>query len=238
MRSSLGSSLLPLLLLGACATARPAAVTLRPQVMTGPAAGSPPGRVLVLHAACGSVDLPCPQSYIETVDAIVRGGLEFAGYNLVESDSLRNQTRQRHEEHSSTNSSSGSSSQTKVEGVLIPDETTTSTSSSGSSSESHYVVLDGPGFDDLSVDERHAVLAKSGATSVLSVRIIVGANTGVWTANQSVEVMVKLGVNQGDAMAWSARCLASSNDFATVNSALENAARCAIYGGTGQQAQR
>jgi hypothetical protein len=91
-------------------------------------------------------------------------------------------------------------------------------------------VLDGPGFDDLTIDARHAVMEKSGADSVVSVRIVVGGQLGLWVPNQSVEVMVKLGVNQGDTMAWASRCTASSNDFSTVTLALENAARCAMRG--------
>lgn len=210
-------------------------MVLTPQVQTGPANGAPAGRVLVLHAACGSLDHPCPQSYIETVDNIVRGGLEFAGYSLVEAETLRNETRSRHEEVTTTTSTESSQTTTDYERGLAPDDRVTSTKNGVSETRTSYVVLDGSGWEDLSVDERHQVLAKSGASSVLSVRIVVGANVGMWTPDQNVEVMVKLGVQQGDAMAWAARCVASSNDFATVNAALEHAARCAIYGGTGHQ---
>ena len=94
-------------------------------------------------------------------------------------------------------------------------------------------MLDGPGFDDLSIDERHEVLAGSGADGVLVVRIVVGGQVGVWVPNQNVEVTVRLGADQGDVMVWAARCTASSNDFSTVDAALENAARCAIHGATG-----
>ena len=124
-----------------------------------------------------------------------------------------------------------SDSTTKVEGPIF-DQTTTN--KSVTNTDTSFVVLDGPGFEDLSVDERHAVLDKSGADAVLSVRVVIGGQMGVWEPNQNVEVMVKLGVNRGDAMAWAARCTASSNVFATVDAALENAARCAIYGATGR----
>jgi hypothetical protein len=67
------------------------------------------------------------------------------------------------------------------------------------------VVLDGSNFDDLSVDEKHQVIDKAGTDSVASVRIVVGGNIGVWVPNQNVEVMVKLGVNRGDEMAWATR---------------------------------
>lgn len=219
-------------LIGACAPTTPPA--LHPQVQTGPAAGVKPNRILVLQAACGSVDYKCPHEYAETVDAIVRGGLEFAGFGLVESEKLRKETRQRHEEHQTSTTTTESHSATTVERPLDFDDHTNSHHQSTSTTENTLVVLDGPGFEDLSVDERHEVLVKSGADAVLVVRIVVGGQVGIWAPNQNVEVMVKLGVNQGDSMAWAARCTASSNDFSTVNAALENAARCAIYGATGK----
>ena len=61
---------------------------------------------------------------------------------------------------------------------------------------------------------------------------MVGGKMGVWVPNQNVEVMVRLGVNRGDEMAWASRCTASSNDFSTVSAALEHAARCAMHGAT------
>ena len=226
-RPHLPLAALGLVLAGCGAPAGPP--PLRPEVQQGPAAGARPNRVLVLQAACGSVEQRCPRSYIDAVDAIVRSGLEFAGYSLVESEKLRNQTRQRHEEQGSTTTTSESS--TKIEGPIF-DQTTAN--KSVTNTDTSFVVLDGPGFEDLSIDERHAVLDKSGADAVLSIRVVIGGQMGVWEPNQNVEVMVKLGVNRGDAMAWASRCTASSNEFATVDAALENAARCAIYGATGR----
>ncbi len=223
--------------LGACTAQRQPPV-LHPQVQPGPAANAMPSRVLVLPAACGSVEAPCPQSYLSAVDAIVRGGLEFVGHNVVESEALLNETRQRHEERDTKTTDSVSESQTETNRALGFDETVTSRSSGTQVETNRRVVLDGPTFEDLSVTERHEVLTKVGADAVVSTRIIVGGQIGVWTPNQNVEVMVKLGVQQGDAMAWASRCLASSNDFSSVDAALEAAARCAIYGATGRQEQR
>lgn len=202
-------------------------------IQPGPAAGARPGRVLVLTATCGSVEYRCPAEFVQTVDSIVRGGLEFAGYAVVDSDTLRKDTRQRHEEHDTTDTHSQSQTHTDVDQDLNPFDThTTTTSQSHSHTQTDHVVLDGAGFDDLSIDERHEVLGKSGADAVVSVRIVVGGQTGVWAPNQNVEVQLKLGVQQGDTMAWAARCSASSNDFSTVTAALENAARCAVHGAT------
>lgn len=208
---------------------------LYPQVQPGPAAGVHPTRVLVLPAGCGSVEWQCPQSYITTVDTIVRSGLEFVGHNLVESETLLNQTRQRHEEQKTRTTTHDSTSVTEMERGLAPDDTITRTERSATTETERHVILDGPTFEDLAVGERQAVLAQAGADAVLSVRIVIGGTIGVWAPNQNVEVLIKMGVAQGDAMAWASRCMASSNDFTTVNAALEAAARCAIYGGTGRQ---
>jgi len=207
---------------------------LIPEVQAGPARGVKPNRVLVLQAICGSVEYHCPRDFPQTVDAIVRGGLEFAGYAVVDSDTLRQDTRQRHEEHIESDSNQASRTHTDTEQDFNPFDIHTTTESQGTShTTSTTTVLDGSNFEDLSVDARHEVLTKSGADSVVSVRIVVGGQTGMWVPNQNVEVMVKLGVNQGDTMAWASRCMASSNDFATVTAALENAARCAVHGATG-----
>jgi hypothetical protein len=229
------SPLAPLALaLAACGPAVTTPPALRPEVQQGPAAGARPGRVLVLPAACGSVEHRCPKTYITAVDTIIRSGLEFAGYSLVEGEGLRNQTRQRHEEHGRTTTTTSSQSSRTVEKPLGFDEHAEGSSQSTTTTETSFVVLDGPNFEDLSIDERHAVLDKSGADAVVSVRIVIGGQVGVWVPDQNVEVMVKLGVNRGDAMAWASRCMASSNDFSTVDAALENAARCAIFGATGR----
>jgi len=220
------------LALVACAPTPPPA--LFPQVQSGPAASVHPNRVLVLQASCGSIEYHCPAEFAKTVDTIVRSGLEFAGYAVVDSESLRKDTRQRHEEHTTADAASSSQTHVDDEHDLNPfDNHTTTTSSSTSHSNSSLVVLDGAGFEDLSVDDRHETLGKSGADAVASVRIVIGGQMGAWTPNQNVEVMVKLGVNQGDSMAWASRCSASSNDFSTVTAALENAARCAMHGATG-----
>ena len=66
-------------------------------------------------------------------------------------------------------------------------------------------------------------------------RVIVGAQQGLVPTQpyQTVEVMVRLAVNRGDTMAWASRCAATSSDAMTVTTALEQAARCAVFGGTG-----
>jgi hypothetical protein len=223
------------LALAACGGGPTRPPVLYPQVQPGPAAQVRPNRVLVLPAACGDVEATCPRSYITAVDAIVRGGLEFVGHNLVESETLLSQTRQRHEEQGRKTTTTDSASSTSYHRPRFDDAGHSQSSSSTTTETTSSIILDGPTFEDLAIGERQAVLQQAGADAVVSVRIIIGGSIGVWAPNQNVEVMVKLGVDHGDVMAWASRCLASSNDFTTVDAALEAAARCAIYGGTGRQ---
>ena len=217
--------------LAACHEAPPPALV--PEVQPGPAAGAHPGRVLVLAATCGSVEYHCPSDFARTAGTIVKSGLEFAGYTVIDSDGVRLEPRQRHEEHTTVTATSESHDETRTEGNILPvGEHTTSSGVTHDETDTDKIVLDGPGFEDLTVDQRREALARAGADAVLSIRIVVGGTTGVWRPNQNVEVMIKLGVNQGDTMAWASRCVASSNDFTTVTAALEHATRCAVHGAT------
>lgn len=224
--------LVALCFLAAC-VAEKTPPALYPQVHVGPGARVKPARVLVLTASCGSMESRCPREYIATVDNIVRSSLDFAGYALVDAATLRNQTRQRRESSVEEATDEASTTTTDEQRNFAPDRRTVVSRQAHTETERSVVELDGPGFDDLTVAERKAVLAEAGADSVLTVRIVVGAQHGVWTPNQSAEVLVKLGVDSGDTMAWASRCSASSNDFATISAALESAARCAVHGGTG-----
>jgi hypothetical protein len=217
-----------LALAAGCASRAP--VALVADLQRGPGQGTRPGRVLALSASCGSLEFRCPREYVDAVDGIVRSGLEFHDVALVQPDQLRDRTRQRHETHEVERTSETREHSTHVERTLRPDDRIHGSGSSSTTVEKSTIVLDGPGFDDLTVAEKRALLADAGADAVLVTRIVVGADHGVWRPDQSVEVMVKLSVDRGDTMAWAARCSASSNDFATVGAALENAARCAIHG--------
>lgn len=207
-------------------------VQLRPQVQLGPASHEQATKVLALSATCGSVEFECPDEYVAVVDGIVRSTMDFAGYTLVEPRTLRDENRDRHETREKEVIETENASSTRVERTLDFDDEVISSGSSRTTRKRTVTVLTGSNFEDLDVGTRKKVLAEAGADSVLTVRIVVGAEVGVWAPNQNVEVMVKLGVEGGDAMAWASRCIASSNDFSTVNAALENAARCAVYGGT------
>ena len=107
--------------LAACTPKR--APTLVPEIAPGPAASVRPNRVLVLASTCGSLEVHCPSEYVQTVDTIVRGGFEFAGYAVVDSDTLRKDTRQRHEEHDDTETQTASRTHTDVEQDLNPFDT-------------------------------------------------------------------------------------------------------------------
>ncbi|HEY4177951.1 MAG TPA: hypothetical protein VGM90_13985 [Kofleriaceae bacterium] len=217
------------LLLAACvAQVRPAPT---PEVQGGPAEGARPGRILVLEPSCGGLEEKCPQTYVRTVDNMVRASLEFKGLAVVDPDHLRLETRQRHETREVADATSHEDTATNS-GF---DHSVRSTKDTSSSSEKTTIVLDGPGFDDLTPAERDAALDQAGADSIVVTRVVVGAQQG-WNPNvpnQTVEVMVRLAVNRGDTMVWASRCSASSSEYSTITAALEQATRCAVYGGTG-----
>ncbi len=212
-----------------CSPQQPA---LHPEVMAG--TGRATGKVLVLSAQCGSVEQRCPDSYSDAVDEIVRSGLEFNGYPLLDPATLQDTTRSRYEVHEQTDSDNVSKSQQSHDTLGLR--------TGGDKSETHIwrvtekktVILDGPTFDDLSIEARDSVIARSGAGSIITTRIIVGANVGVWSPDQTVEVQVKLGTGRDNTMVWASRCTSNSNEFSTVSAALESATRCAMMGAVGK----
>ena len=209
-----------------------ASTVLHPEVQRGSAAQ--PGKVIVLSAQCGSVERRCPDSYSAAVDEIVRSNLEFGGYALIDPTTLQDGTRDRHEVRESTDVNEKTEAKTSHDTFGVRTGGTTGSGQTWRVTEKKTVVLDGPTFDDLSIEARRSVIARSGADSILTTRIVVGANAGVWSPDQNVEVQVRLGQGPDDTMLWASRCTASSNDFATVNAALESATRCAMMGATGK----
>jgi hypothetical protein len=227
---SMTSSTLAVLLaagLAACTTAAPRPLTAA--IQTGPAFDARPRRVLVLDTECGTLATPCPPAYRAAVDSIVRGRLEFAGYALVQPDQLKLDTRGRTEQIVATEAQSSSQGTTTFEKTLSRDSKVTSESAEQSSSRRATTTLDGSIFEDLSVADRQEVIRQAGADAVATVRVVIGGLQMSWTSgNHNVEVMVKLGVNQGDTMAWASRCIATSEQFSTIEAALEAASRCAM----------
>lgn len=222
-----------LLLAGACGSSQ-AAPVLTPESARGPVAG-PAGRVLVLSASCGSLEAECRSSWAPAVDAIVQSGLEFHGYRTIDPGTLRKDEPTRTETSTAADERASSSTQNQsTQGGLVLVFPVISSSSTKSSSvslletRSKTVVLEGARFEDLRLEDRNALMLLAGADSVLTTRVVVGANYSVWTSAQSVEVVIKLADAKSGEMRWSARCSASSRDFPNVDAALEQAARCAV----------
>lgn len=228
-----------LLVLAACASKQPGAV-LAPQAMIGPAAG-PPGRVLVLTASCGGLEAECRDSWAPAVDAIVTGSLDFHGYNTIDPATLRKDERTRHETIETTDDRTESSSSTEtaeagVIGIIPIASLGASASASVTVTRTRHktVVLEGASFEDLRLEDRTALMAMAGANSVLTTRVIVGANYSAWTEAQVVEVVIKLAAADTGEMRWSTRCAATSAEYASVDAAIEGAARCAAGAFTAQ----
>ncbi len=201
---------------------------LRPEANMGPGAAVRPTKTLAMSATCGSAEFECPDSYIDTVNSIVRSSLEFKGYALVLPEQLnaQNLDRQATTDKSVTNTTNESHGDTR--GLLLRRETVDTNSTSTTEVKSSHIVVTGSTFADLSVADRVMVMQQAGADSVVVTRVVVGAMTGVWTPNKNVEVMAQLTVDGGNTVAWAVRCTAPSGAFGTATAALEGAARCAM----------
>lgn len=241
MRSIIFAALLVALLV-ACGSTQTSTMTsetgapvgpLQAEMMRGPVAG-PSGRVLVITASCGSLEEECRDTWAPTVDQIVRGALEFRGYDTIDPETIRKDERKRDE---------------KIEESSSRDERHTSDSGGGvgfvgiipiggagaaehhsltvSKSRHKTIILQGASYDDLRLEDKQALMKLAGAQTVATTRVVVGANYGTWTIAQNVEVVVKLAAADTGDMRWSTRCMASSLNYPNVEAAIENAARCA-----------
>lgn len=224
-------------LLAACASS--SSPVLHPQAMRGEVT-NPPGKVLVMAATCGSVEHECRDTWAPAVDGLVMSGLEFHGYATIDPASLRKDARSRTETTVSGETARVSDSTTHDTSAdlvfvipVIGASTTTSHSVQVVNSHQKTVVLEGSSFEDLTLADRQQLTDAAQAGSVLTTRIIVGANYGNWNIAQNVEVMIKLASPTTGKMLWSTRCEASSEQFASIDQAIENAARCAVGAFTG-----
>ncbi len=234
MRHTLALSCL-LLVFGA--TACGASQQARPvtaEVALGKANG-PPGGVLVMSAHCAGMERRCPSSWAPAVDAIVTSGLAFHGYTTIDPAGLRKDEGTRTEKTVDTDTKTETSGNHQEQSVgvvaIIPIASfTTSQGRTVKVAQSHEktVVLEGATFEDLIPQDRQALMALAGAHSVLTTQVIVGANWSVWTMAQSVQVVIKLSAASDGAMRWSSRCSASSDQYPSVDAAIEAAAHCAV----------
>lgn len=206
---------------------------LTAESLRGPASG-PAGRVLVITATCGSLEADCRNTWAPTVDQIILGALEFRGYDTIDPATLRKDERSRKEniveddskvEHHEESSGGG----VAIIGLIPIAGGGKSEHSSVTVSHSTHktIILEGANFEDLRLEDKQKLMDLAGAQTVATTRVVVGANYGTWTRAQNVEVIVKLAEAGTGNMRWSTRCTASSTDNATVELAIENAARCA-----------
>lgn len=193
-----------------------------------------------MSATCGSIEAECRDTSAPAVDAVIVAGLEFHGFATIDPGSLRKDERTREEMTVAghTETAVDATSRDASVGIvgIIPIAGASASSSHTVTvvdSKQKTVVLQGARFEDLTLEERQRLTALADAGSVLTTRVTVGANYGNWTARQTVEVMVKLASTTTGEIFWSARCAASSEQFASVDAAIENAARCAVTGFTG-----
>ena len=234
MRHTLALFCLPLVFSAAACGASQQAPPATAEIALGSANG-PPGGVLVMSAHCAGMERRCPSSWAPAVDAIVTSGLAFHGYRTIDPAGLRKDAGTRTEKTVDTDTKTETSHHDEENSVgavaIIPIASfTTSQGRTVRLTQSHEktVVLEGATFDDLTPQDRQALMKLAGAHSVLTTQVIVGANWSVWTMAQSVQVVIKLSDAESGAMRWSSRCSASSDKYPSVDAAIEAAAHCTV----------
>jgi len=186
---------------------------------TGPAAAHPPHRVVALPASCGALstiripnaadpDHPtfqvrelCPASAMQAIDIMLRGKLEFAGFQIIDSEKVNAVTGTRHE---------------------IEQRTAYMTT--------RTIEQHGARFEDATPFEQAAILHELGADGLLTTRIWIGAGIG-FGERRTVAAQVRLVSISDGALVWARRCEIEVGGLLTTDEvAMENAARCAIEG--------
>lgn len=177
------------------------ATTLVPRVK----GESKPTRVVLLPAVCSSVENACPEGIEEGVTGSVASELEFEGYSVIDARKLVAEARSRDESEGSV----------KLFGAEF-------LSAEGKQQS-------GSIFEDLSPDQRRALLERARANGIVSVRIVVGQREGISPQRDNF-VQIRMGTGNNDETQWLTRCEGRSSFNPDVNEVIGAAALCALGG--------
>ena len=142
----------------------------------------------------------CETQTCQGIDATLKQTLEFAGYSIVDVDSLNATTFRRKE------------SQTTV----------------GQGNYSVHVERSGTKLSDLDVWALHDELEKLGVEGVVTSRVMDGPTFGTQMGPSTVEAMVRLMTLDGMQLKWSRACRLEVGGFTTELAAEEGAFKCAL----------
>jgi len=209
------------LVLGACASVElaPTATMTR----RGPAFGQPAHRVVTLPATCGALDVlqqtaelqapdRCTSGDLGSIDGKVRALLDFAGADVVASDTLNAQTRSRREIETRTTTGGGSPEVPVTETVA------------------RETVIEGSTFADAPLPLQREILREIRADAVLTTRIKVGASQGP-SGRRLVQVQIRMAAALTGQLIWAKRCsMEIGGILATDLDTAEAGVACAITG--------
>ena len=217
IRAWLAGSLVALTLaLPGCSSVELAAPQHR--LRLGPAAAHPVRRILAAPATCGSLTMvrvetgdpehprweprrSCAAQAQRAVDQAIRAGLEFGGFNVIDSEKVNAVTASRQE-------------------ILLRQE----------QRERKLAEVEGALFGDATPAEQDSILAELGAQGLLSARIFIGAGVGAGERRVAM-VQLQLVEVPSRALVWARRCeLEVGGLLATDELAMQRAARCAVEG--------
>ena len=156
----------------------------------------------------------CTTGDLGSIDGRVRSLLDFAGADVIASDTLNAQTRSRRETETRTTTGIGSPD------PLAPVAETTS----------RETVIEGSTFADAPLPLQREILREIRADAVLTTRIKVGAATGP-SGRRIVEVQLRMAAALTGQMIWAKRCtMEIGGILATDIGTAEAGVACAITG--------
>jgi hypothetical protein len=160
------------------------------------------------------VDGDCKDGYTAAVDGAIRQELEFAGFSVVDSETLASRAKERRERLWTEETRS-------AERARVRRTQSTSTET----------VVTGASFIDLPPAEQTALLAEVGAQGVVVARTAIGGWESL-SGRKQIEVQVTLYVGAAGDMVWASRCTAEAGTPLSPEQAVERGARCAVKGAT------
>ena len=179
--------------------------------------------LVAVPVSCEALGPACTPAQEAAVRTATRMELEFAGFHVVDAETLNNELSWRQE------------TTTEVDPVTSPANPTGAVRARppGDLPEDPPALSEKTGgFTALPPEQQRAFLLESGVQGVLSVSISLGPLQGLIFPHRDATIAITMTrVNDG-ALAWYSRCHVDTGKFHTEELALELATRCALESAT------
>lgn len=166
----------------------------------------PPLTVVLLPAVCQSEEYMCEDAHVDGPTTIVGGQLGAVGFTVVKAEDLVLAAKDKDDAPPELRGLAERMAQAKSRRQL------------------------GASFEDLSQEERGALLKAGEAVGVVEVRVTVGALADDGVTRPANQVRIRLVVRDDAELAWQSTCDRESSESRTVDDALDRSAKCAVAG--------